>query len=107
MEIINGYGIITEALHPKTKELYKIGDTVCIYQGRFGHNNIWTIGSMFVNPNDLTDVKISNNIYTKEDYLKPYPQNPTGTGLYAVKEKITFKKLKQIQNAKNLISKYK
>jgi len=41
------YIILTEAIHPTTKEIYKVGDNVIIYQGRLGHDNIMTINSMF------------------------------------------------------------
>ena len=38
---------IKEAINPKTNQLIKEGDVVLVYQGRFGHNNIMTIKSMW------------------------------------------------------------
>ena len=46
-KVINGYTILTEAVHPVTGAIYRVGDRVKIYQGRFGHNNIMVINSMF------------------------------------------------------------
>ena len=38
---------LQSAVNPKTGELYSVGDRVCIYQGRFGHNNIIVIKSIW------------------------------------------------------------
>lgn len=87
------YIILTEAIHPTTKEIYKVGDKVIIYQGRLGHDNIMTINSMFTTAHKKGDnmVYVSENIYTKLDYRQPWPYNPKGTYLNAVKRKISKK----------------
>lgn len=102
------YIVLTEAVHPKTKETYKIGDKVVIYQGRFGHNNIITINSLFT-----TDIRGDDNIYvsdrsyTEKDYNTSYPNNPTGTYISAIKRKITDKEIKELQRARALVDKYR
>ena len=78
---------ITEAYHPETKELYTVGDKVVIYQGRFGHDNIIEIKSMWQNENDPTD-----HICVSSELTLP------GTFLSAVKRKITDKEIKKIRN---------
>jgi hypothetical protein len=83
---------VKEAIHPKTKELYRVGDIVCIYQGRFGHNNIITIKSMWVE----NEGEENEYIYVSERDTLP------GTGLYEVKHKMTPKLLKEIEKAKSL-----
>lgn len=99
------YAILTEAIHPKTEELYKIGDRVVIYQGRFGHNNIIIINSMFTANGDET-VYVSEETYVKGDYDNPFPNNPQGTYLSAVKNKMSDKDFKSLQKAKALVRQY-
>lgn len=98
------YIVITEAVHPTTKEVYKVGERICIYQGRFGHNNILTIGSMFTDSSG--EVYVSENIYSEEDYQKKYPHNPTGTYINAIKHKISDKEMRKIINAQSIANKY-
>lgn len=82
---------LQSATHPKTKEIYFVGDRVCIYQGRFGHNNIITIKSIW---------KGNNHIYVSKNDTLP------GTYLDAVKHKISDKEYYKILKAKHLASKY-
>jgi hypothetical protein len=82
---------IKSAIHPISKKEYFVGDTVCIYQGRFGHNNIITIKSMW---------KTTDYIYVSENDTLP------GTFIDAIKHKITEKELKALNKAKLLIKKY-
>jgi len=95
---------ITKAIHPETKELYSVGDRVCIYQGRFGHNNIITIKSMFSdkehNGNEGDAVGFEERVYVSETESLP------GTYLSSVKHKISDKEYIKLQRAKSLISKY-
>ena len=74
---------ITEAYHPETKELYTVGDKVVIYQGRFGHDNIIEIKSMWQG---------EDYVYVSSELTLP------GTYLSAVKRKITDKEIKKIRN---------
>jgi hypothetical protein len=99
------YTKLNEAIHPDTKELYRVGDLVCIYQGRFGHDNIWTIGSMF-KTNQSDYIYVSRMVYSDEDYKKVFPNNVTGTYLNSVKYKVSDKDFKKINKAKQLLQKH-
>ena len=71
---------IKEAIHPETMEIVKEGDVVLIYQGRFGHNNIMTIKSLWnhgnwigVSPNEeevSTNISAIKKVYTGEELRK-------------------------------------
>ena len=71
---------IKEAINPKTNQLIKEGDVVLVYQGRFGHNNIMTIKSMWdhgswigVSPNEdkmSTNITAIKEVYTLEELKK-------------------------------------
>lgn len=82
---------INSAINDKDGIEYFVGDRVCIYQGRFGHNNIMIIKSMWQD---------SNHIYVSETDKLP------GTFLSAVKYKVTDKEFKKIVKAKRLASQY-
>ena len=71
---------IKEAINPKTNQLIKEGDVVLVYQGRFGHNNIMTIKSMWdhgswigASPNEdkmSTNITAIKEVYTLEELKK-------------------------------------
>ena len=83
----------TSIVNPKDNITYSLGDIVEIYQGRFGHNNIMKINSIFSNGNDIF---VSNIVNT-----------PGGTFIQAIKRKLTDKEFKKIQKAQNLCEQYK
>lgn len=88
---------IYEDIHPKSGELYKVGDVVCIYQGRFGHNNIMTIKSMWL---------INAGHPTEQATYVSNTNSLPGTSLSAVKFKVSTSLLKRIKTAQ-LFSDYK
>jgi hypothetical protein len=66
---------VKEAVNPKTNQLIKEGDTVLIYQGRFGHNNVMTIKSIW-NHGDWIGVskdetQLSTHIEAIKEVLSP------------------------------------
>lgn len=73
---------VKEALNPKTNQLIKEGDVVLIYQGRFGHNNIMTIKSIW---DHGSWIGVSKN----EDKMS--------TDITAIKEVLTPDKLKKLK----------
>ena len=95
---------IKEAVHPKTKEVYSVGDRVCIYQGRFGHNNIMVIKSMFStkehNGSESKEESFEERVYVSNTNSLP------GTYLSAVKHKISDKDMNKILKARSLSSRY-
>ena len=102
---------LTEAKHPKTGEVYKLGDTVCIYQGRFGHNNIMTIRTIISYPTISNgekeiEISISDEEISEENINNSECTKGSFTGLYAVKEKLSEKRMKEIQRAKQLARQY-
>lgn len=74
---------ITSAVNSKTGETISLGDRVVIYQGRFGHNNIITIRTMF---------KVHGQVYVSHR-----EKATVGTYLEAIKRKITEAELHQIR----------
>jgi hypothetical protein len=101
------YIILDEFIHPETGELYKLKDKVVIYQGRFGHNNILEINTIFKVKNDEFDyIYVTDRIYTQEDWLKKWPHCPQGTFANSIKRKITNKQIKEIDKARHLTSIY-
>jgi hypothetical protein len=94
---------IKSAKHPKTGELFSVGDRVCIYQGRFGHNNIITIKSMFTSKEhngDEHNPEFEERVYVSETDSLP------GSYLLDVKHKVSDKEFRALQKARNLVSKY-
>lgn len=71
---------IKEAINPETNQLIKEGDVVLIYQGRFGHNNIMTIKSMWNHGDWIgvskdedqisTHIEAIKKVYTPEELKK-------------------------------------
>lgn len=71
---------IKKAKNPETNQLIKEGDVVLIYQGRFGHNNIMTIKSIWnhgswigvsSDENEMsTDITAIKKVYTSEQLKK-------------------------------------
>jgi len=98
---------LTEAIHPRTREVYRLGDIVCIYQGRFGHNNIMTIKTIISssNGNDI-ELYVSDKEIKEADINNTDETRGAFTNLSAVKHKLTEKKVKEIQRAKQLASQY-
>ncbi len=93
---INGYRILKSVIHPNTKEKYSIGDYICIYQGRFGHNNLIKIGSLF----EYDGMKyVSEKEYTEQDFGKKqhWTSAPQGTYIESIKEKLTIKRFNQLK----------
>ena len=82
---------IQSAINPADNIEYSVGDRVCIYQGRFGHNNIMVIKSMW---------KSDSHIYVSSTDKLP------GTFISAIKYKVSDKKFKQIIKAKELAVRY-
>lgn len=83
---------IFKAVNPKDNIEYSVGDRVCIYQGRFGHNNIITIKSIW---------KSGDDIFVSSNETLP------GTYISAIKYKVSDKKYKEIIKAKELAVIYK
>ena len=82
---------ISKAINPKDNIEYSVGDRVCIYQGRFGHNNIITIKSM----------------WQSEDYIYVSSTDKLpGTFINAIKYKVSDKKFKEIIKDKELAARY-
>jgi hypothetical protein len=102
---------LTEAIHPQTGETYKIGDTVLVYQGRFGHNNIMTIGTMIsqdsvCNGKPCTDISISKKVIAPEDINDSDKTKASFTYLSAVKKKLTDKEVKEIKKNQQIAQQY-
>ncbi len=95
---------LTAAKHPKTGEEYSIGDNVCIYQGRNGHNNIITIRTIMLSLDG--DLSVSAKEIKPEDINNPEILAGSFTYLSAVKEKLTLKQVRAINKAKQLVSRY-
>ena len=75
---------VTSSKHSKTGEVYSVGDRVCIYQGRFGHNNIIVIGSIWEDEKDPEHTMVS------EDLTLP------GTNMLSIKRKVSDKEMKEL-----------
>lgn len=71
-----------QEIKDKDGTIYAIGDIVCIYQGRFGHDNIITIKSIWKH---------------NEDILVSSAETLPGTHLNAIKYKLSQKELLKIQ----------
>ena len=76
---------LESAINPSDKINYSVGDIVVIYQGRFGHDNIMTIKSIW----DFGDwIGVSDT------------ENPLCTHIEAIKRKLSDKELRKIIRAK-------
>lgn len=107
---INGYYFINKAIHPITKEIYKLGDKVikiddCIMYGS-GKQYIETINTMFC-------VKNSEYIFCSEDIFKDsefkrkhWASRPVGYYLNEIERKVSLKEFNEIQKAKQLLKKF-
>ena len=87
---------VQSVIHPITGLIYQVGDNVCVYQGRFGHNNIINIKSIW-----LSDIGNNLNVIISEYETLP------GTYLSSIKHKVSDNELNELNNAKLLVNKYK
>lgn len=83
---------VNSAINPKDGIEYFVGDKVVIYQGRFGHNNIIQIKSIWINETEST---IINTPYVSSSDSLP------GTYISAIKRKISDKEINLIRKAKS------
>jgi hypothetical protein len=83
---------VKEAINPKTNQLIKEGDVVLIYQGRFGHNNIMTIKSIWDHGSWI-------GVSKDEDKMS--------TDITAIKEVISPAKLKKLKKDISLFNRLK
>ena len=104
---INGYYLLAEAIHPKTGEVYRIGDKVLkkddhIIYGN-GKNYIETINTIFVVKNSDYIFCSGETFKDAEFRCKHWASRPMGYYLDEVIRKVSDKEYKKIEEAKSLL----
>ena len=103
---INGYYLLEEAVHPKTGEVFKIGDYVIKTDDHIMYGSgkkYWEkINTMFCTK-DSDYIYCSQETFKDSDYKKSHwTQRPQGYFLNEVERKISIEEIRKIEKAKSL-----
>lgn len=108
---INDYTFLTEAIHPVSKKVYKLGDKIVVSDDslmcRSSKDYIMEIKTIFTVP-DSEYIFIIDKVYEDEEYKREHwASRPMGIFLNEAKRKISNKEINKINEAKNLANKYR
>jgi hypothetical protein len=107
---INEYTLLSEAIHPVSKEIYKLGDKITVSADdmmyRSNKEYIMEIKTIFTT-SDSEYIFISDKEYKDSEYRRRHwASRPMGIYLNEAKRKITNKEISKINEAKRLARQY-